>query len=99
LLGDVDGDGRADLCLFHDGTFSCDLAHHGGAPDLVIHFGKAGDIPVLGDFDGDGRADPCVLRGQVLRCDLKHDGGTAEGILRLAVQPGDGIVMGNLDGL
>jgi hypothetical protein len=99
LLGDVNGDGRADLCLFHDGTFSCDLAHHGGAPDLVIHFGKAGDIPVLGDFDGDGRADPCVLRGKVLRCDTKHDGGTAEGILRLAVQPGDGIVMGNLDGL
>ncbi len=99
LLGDVDGDGRADLCLFRDGVFSCDLSHHGGAPDLVIHFGKPGDIPVLGDFDGDGRADPCVLRGNTLRCDTKHDGGTAEGILELAVRPGDGIVMGNLDGL
>jgi hypothetical protein len=99
LLGDLDGDGRADLCLFKAGVFSCDLGHHGDAPDLVIHFGTAGDIPVLGDYDGDGRADPCVLRGRTLRCDLKHDGGTAEAILRLAVQPGDGIVMGNLDGL
>ena len=99
LLGDLDGDGRADLCLFHAGVFSCDLAHKGGAPDLVIHFGQAGDIPVLGDFDGDGRADPCVLRGNTLRCDTKHDGGKAEAILKLAVHPGDGIVMGNLDGL
>jgi hypothetical protein len=99
LLGDVDGDGRADLCLFHDGLFSCDLSHRGGAPDLVISFGRAGDIPVLGDFDGDGRADPCVLRGSTLRCDTRHNGGTAESILQLAVQPGDGIVMGNLDGL
>jgi hypothetical protein len=54
---------------------------------------------VLGDFDGDGRDDPCLLRGGTLRCDTKHDGGTAEAVLRLAVQPGDGIVMGNLDGL
>ncbi len=99
LLGDLDGDGRADLCLFKAGVFSCDLGHHGGAPDLVIRFGQAGDIPVLGDYDGDGRADPCVLRGRTLRCDLKHDGGTAEAILTLAVRPGDGIVMGNLDGL
>jgi hypothetical protein len=99
LLGDLDGDGRADLCLFHDGVFSCDLAHKGGAPDLVIAFGRAGDLPVLGDFDGDGRADPCVLRGHMLRCDTRHDGGTAEGVLMLVTRPGDGIVMGNLDGL
>jgi hypothetical protein len=99
FLADFDGDGRADLCLFKDGVFTCDLGHHGGAPDLIIHFGQTGDIPVLGDYDGDGRADPCILRGRTLRCDLKHDGGTAEAILKLAVQPGDGIVMGNLDGL
>jgi hypothetical protein len=99
LLGDLDGDHRDDLCLFNDGVFSCDTAHDGGAPDRVIAFGQAGDLPVLGDFDGDGRDDPCLLRGGTLRCDTKHDGGTAEAILRLAVQSGDGIVMGNLDGL
>jgi len=99
LLGDLDGDRRDDLCLFNDGVFSCDTAHDGGAPDRVISFGQAGDLPVLGDFDGDGRDDPCLLRGGTLRCDTKHDGGTAEAVLRLAVQPGDGIVMGNLDGL
>jgi hypothetical protein len=99
LLGDLDGDHRDDLCLFRDGVFSCDTAHDGGAPDRTIAFGQAGDLPVLGDFDGDGRDDPCLLRGGTLRCDTKHDGGTAEAVLRLAVQPGDGIVMGNLDGL
>ena len=99
LLGDLDGDHRDDLCLFRDGVFTCDLAHDGGAPDRLIRFGKAGDLPALGDFDGDGRDDPCVLRGRTLRCDTKHDGGTAESVLRLDVQPGDGILMGNLDGL
>jgi hypothetical protein len=99
LLGDLNGDRRDDLCLFRDGVFSCDLAHDGGAPDRTIRFGKTGDLPALGDFDGDGRDDPCLLRGRTLRCDTKHDGGTAESILRLDVQPGDGILMGNLDGL
>jgi len=99
LLGDLDGDHRDDLCLFEGGVFSCDLGHDGGTPELTISFGRAGDLPVLGDFDGDGRDDPCILRGRTLRCDTKHDGGKAEGLLRLTVQPGDGILMGNLDGL
>jgi hypothetical protein len=99
LLGDLDGDRRDDLCLFHNGVFSCDLAHDGGTPEQTILFGRAGDLPVLGDFDGDGRDDPCILRGRTLRCDTKHDGGKAEALLKLAVQPGDGILMGNLDGL
>jgi hypothetical protein len=99
LLGDLDGDHRDDLCLFRDGTFSCDTAHDGGTPDRTIRFGQAGDLPVLGDFDGDGRDDPCVLRGDTLLCDTKHNGGSAEASLQLAVQPGDGFVMGNLDGL
>jgi hypothetical protein len=99
LLGDLDGDRRDDICLFRDGVFSCDVAHNGGAPERTIRFGQPGDLPVLGDFDGDGRDDPCVLRGDILLCDTRHDGGEAEASLRLAVQPGDGIVMGNLDGL
>lgn len=99
LLGDLDRDGRDDLCLFHDGIFSCDIAHNGGTPERTIRFGQAGDLPVLGDFDGDGRDDPCVLRLDTLLCDTRHDGGEAEATLRLAVQPGDGVVMGNLDGL
>jgi hypothetical protein len=99
LLGDLDGDRRDDLCLFQDGLFSCDTAHDGGAAERTVRFGQAGDLPVLGDFDGDGRDDPCVLRGATLLCDTRHDGGLAEASLQLAVQPGDGILMGNLDGL
>ena len=99
FLADFDGDGRADPCYHSGTTFSCDLGHRGRGPRASVDFGLPTDRPLMGDVDGDGRADPCVLRGRTLRCDLKHDGGTAEAILRLAVQPGDGIVMGNLDGL
>lgn len=99
LLGDLDGDRRDDLCLFRDGVFACDTAHDGGAPERTIRFGQPGDLPVLGDFDGDGRDDPCLLRGDTLLCDTKHNGGGAEVSLQLLVQPGDGILMGNLDGL
>jgi hypothetical protein len=99
LLGDLDGDRRDDLCLFRDGVFTCDIAHNGGGAERTIRFGQPGDLPVLGDFDGDGRDDPCVLRDDTLLCDTKHDGGGAEASLRLVVQPGDGILMGNLDGL
>ncbi|MFL6262377.1 MAG: FG-GAP repeat domain-containing protein [Thermoanaerobaculia bacterium] len=99
LLGDVDGDGRADLCVRRGNQFLCDTAHDGGGAELKITFGLPTDLPFLGDFDGDGRADPCLLRGRLLLCDTKHNGGIAEGKLILATQPGDRLLLGNLDGL
>jgi hypothetical protein len=99
LLGDVDGDGRADLCVRRGNQFLCDTAHDGGGAELKITFGLPTDLPLLGDFDGDGRADPCLLRGHLLLCDTKHNGGIAEGKLVLATQPGDRLLLGNLDGL
>jgi hypothetical protein len=99
LLGDVDGDGRADFCVRRGNQFLCDTAHDGGDAELTITFGLATDLPLLGDFDGDGRADPCLLRGGQLLCDTRHNGGIAEGKLLLATQPGDRLLLGNLDGL
>lgn len=55
LLGDMDGDGRADPCLYFHGHLICGLFPvTGGRPTqtLELYFGVAGDIPVMGDVDG-----------------------------------------------
>ena len=55
LLGDLDGDGRADPCLYAHGRLVCGIFPvTGGKPTrtLEIRFGMEGDIPVLGDVDG-----------------------------------------------
>lgn len=74
LLGDVDGDGRDDVCFYLSGKFHCDLSHEGIPPGWSEGFGFPGDIPLLADVDGDGKADPCVRRKDLLICDTKHDG-------------------------
>jgi hypothetical protein len=97
LLGDVDGDGRDDYCLFRGGRFDCDSGHDYGAAELTAIFGQAGDTPLLGDVDGDGRDEPCVFRAGHFLCDTGHDGGGAE--LDLAFgQAGDRALLGDLDG-
>jgi hypothetical protein len=56
LLGDLDGDGRADPCLYAHGRLVCGVVPvTGGRPTstLEIRFGVEGDVPVLGDVDGE----------------------------------------------
>jgi len=97
LLGDVDGDGRDDYCLFRGTRFDCDSGHDYGAAEFTDLFGQPGDTPLLGDVDGDGRDDPCVFRAGHFLCDTAHDGGTAE--LDIAFgQPGDRALLGDVDG-
>lgn len=55
LLGDLDGDGRADPCLYAHGRLICGIFPvTGGKPVRTLEesFGVEGDIPVLGDVDG-----------------------------------------------
>jgi hypothetical protein len=55
LLGDLDGDGRADPCLYAHGRLICGIFPvTGGKPTRTLEesFGVEGDIPVLGDVDG-----------------------------------------------
>ncbi len=75
LAGDLDGDGRDDLCTRGDGVFRCDLDHRGAPAELSLAFGPPAGIGLLGDFDGDGQDDPCVVEVGSLLCDLAHDGG------------------------
>jgi hypothetical protein len=96
LLGDFDGDGRADPCVFRSGRFLCDTAHDYGSAETQEGFGQSGDTPLLGDIDGDGRADACVFRDGRFLCDSAHDGQVHENV-RLG-EPGDVPLLGDADG-
>ncbi len=96
LLGDVDGDGRADLCVFLGGLFRCDTGHDFGAAETRIRFGQSGDVPLLGDVDGDGKADPCVYRAGQFLCSTTHDGNV--NVTIPFGQPGDIPLLGDVDG-
>ncbi|GAA3951043.1 S8 family serine peptidase [Actinoplanes auranticolor] len=67
LLGDVDGDGRADLITFTRGNAAhVYVARSRGTsfgPSELWHtwFAAGRETPLVGDFDGDGRADIATL--------------------------------------
>jgi hypothetical protein len=96
LFGDVDGDGRDDVCSYFEGSFRCDIDHEGIAANWTEKLGSPGDIPLLADVDGDGRADPCVRRGNLLLCDTKGDGLIY--YRRKFGQGGEVPLLGDLDG-
>ena len=97
LFGDVDGDGRDEVCSYRDGLFSCDVSHEGALPFWRERFGFPGDIPLLADVNGDGKADPCVWRkSSKLVCDTRRDG-TENYLLQVGHQHGTPL-LGDLDG-
>ena len=69
-LGDIDGDGLADLCAIDGDHVSCTRSsRHGFGPRLALA-PLTGDTLILGDLDGDGHADACTLDGTTLHCAL-----------------------------
>jgi hypothetical protein len=74
LFGDVDGDGRDDVCSYFRRKFRCDVGHEGATAAWSETFGSPGDLPLLADVNGDGRADPCLRRKSSLLCDTLLDG-------------------------
>jgi hypothetical protein len=97
VLGDVDGDGRKDPCVFEGGRFQCDTDHRGMPYETPLRFGQTGDVPLFGDVDGDGRDEPCVRRGRVHLCDTGRNGGRAESSFGIG-SPVDQPLLGDLDG-
>ena len=67
LLGDVDGDGRADLMIWRATTGNwhwLTSSSNYTTGYVVSQWGNAslGDVPLLGDFDGDGTCDIVIYR-------------------------------------
>lgn len=62
VSGDYDGDGRADLAVYHPATGKWHIRSLTRAltPPEGISWGFAGTIPVPGDYDGDGKSDLAV---------------------------------------
>jgi hypothetical protein len=98
LTGDVNGDGKQDLCLNRGAAYRCDTDRD-GFPETSFRFGsgRSGELGLLGDMDGDGRAEPCIREGRELRCDTGHDGGRAEWVLASFGRPADPILLGDLN--
>lgn len=87
----------ADPCVFGEDGLACDLLHDGGSAEVVVAFGRPGDIPLLGNLDRDSRDDLCVYRNGRFLCDTAHDGGAAETEIAFGV-PGDLPLLGDLNG-
>ena len=74
--GDVDGDGRADLCLMTDEAIDCALARDRTFGKLrrwstqltPLHGSIYARSFRLADVNGDGRADACALIGEGILC-------------------------------
>ena len=69
VVGDWDGDGKADVAVYRGGAAAGDQSYFfyrpSGSPGTnfrPIPYGTNGDEAVRGDFDGDGRLDATVFR-------------------------------------
>jgi len=94
VAGDFDGNGVADLAVFHAGSWSIDT-NHDFASDQTVSFGAAGDVPLAGDFDGDGKADPVVFRAGTWFIRYST---SAQTIQRTLGAAGDQPAVGDFDG-
>jgi hypothetical protein len=62
VVGDYDGDGRADVAVYRDGTWYLQQSTAGFS---AFQWGTVTDTPVPADFDGDGKMDPAIFRDGV----------------------------------
>lgn len=94
LALDTDADGADSLGVFRDGVWLLD-GQDDRLPD-VVHFGHAGDQPVVGDWDGNGTDTLAVFRaGQWLF--RSNDPLAAPRAITFGM-PGDRAVVGDWDG-
>jgi uncharacterized protein (TIGR03382 family) len=98
--GDLNADGKQDVCIRHSAGFDCFLSTGDGFEryDLNEHFSNAGgwtDMKYwstlrLADFDGDGRDDLCARFQSGLRCLRSTDEGFEEPVTIAALSDANG---------
>jgi len=109
MVGDVDGDGLADLIIWRASTgtwyWLTSSSGYSYAAGGGIQWGNPslGDRPVLGDYDGDGRADLAVWRASTgtwywLTSSTNYSYASARGIQWGNNGLGDKIITGDIDG-
>ena len=67
IMGDYDGDGKADLIVYRDGATTGAqsffwIKNSSNGEITTVAWGIRGDVPLVGDFDGDGKKDIVVSR-------------------------------------
>jgi hypothetical protein len=62
VVGDWNGDGRTTVGWYRDGRWRLRNSNTAGPADIVISFGRSGDLPVVGDWNRDGRSSIGVYR-------------------------------------
>ena len=62
LLGDFDGDGKADPALFRPSSGDWLMKYSSSGATVTVRWGNAADLLVPGDYDGDGKTDVAVFR-------------------------------------
>ena len=79
IPADYDGDGKADMAIYHDGMWF--ILRSSDSRQIAVGWGGLPqDIPVPADYDGDGKADMAVYRDGMWFIIRSSDGGvTATG--------------------
>jgi hypothetical protein len=101
VLGDYDGDGKADQAVYRNGSTVLAASYwyvwrSATGTMLSTQWGQRGDFPAPGDYDGDGKFDFAVQRntggGQAVFYLLLSGGGTSTifwGVPTDVIAPGD----------
>jgi len=98
VVGDYDGDGKADAVIYRPSTGLWYGPRTGAAQIVIqeINGGQAGDVPMPCDYDGDAKADPVYYRPSAGRF---YGRKTTGGVFDLTIgAPGDVPVAGDFNG-
>lgn len=98
VVGDWNGDGRVTPGIFRDGRW--ELANSfSGKTDIVLDYGRRGDVPIVGDWNGNGRTTVGIVRDGTWHLKNGLSGGGSDiSFVFGRVSQGDVPIAGNWNG-